>query len=93
MDEKSLSVYKIDMAFGIYVLAELNITVALVYCRMVGARNMQKYHGILEARYLLERVEDINETNRQMACRILFEHVDRNDECQHRDCSSLRFRF
>ena len=61
MDEKSLSVYKLDMAFGIYVLAELNITAALVYCRMVGARDMQKCHGILEARYLLERVEDINE--------------------------------
>ena len=61
MDEKSLSVYKIDMAFGIYVMAELNITVPLVYCRMVGARNMPRYNGILEARYLRERVEDMNE--------------------------------
>ena len=61
MDEKSLSVYKIDMAFGMYVMAELNITVPLVYCRMVGARNMPRYNGILEARYLRERVEDMNE--------------------------------
>ena len=61
MDGKSLSVYNIDRAFGIYVMAELNITVPLVYCRMVGARNMPRYNGILEARYLRERVEDINE--------------------------------
>ena len=60
MDEKTLSVYKIDRALGIYVLAELDITVALVYCRMVGATSMQRYTAILEARYLLERVEDIN---------------------------------
>ena len=66
------------MAFGIYVLAELNIAAALVYCRMVGARSMQKYHGILEARYLLERVEDINEIHLAMGrWKDLRPHIDK----------------
>lgn len=78
MDEKTLSVYKIDMAFGIYVLAELDITVALVYCRMVGATSMQRYTAILEARYLLERVEDINEIHLAMGrWKDLRPHIDK----------------
>jgi hypothetical protein len=54
-----LSELKLDIAFGIYVMSNLKMDVALLYCRMNGADDLAMHRRHLENRYLAEDVEEI----------------------------------
>ena len=47
-------------AFGIYVLSDLNLNDAMTYCCMQGPVDQLYCKKVLEQRYLLETVEEIN---------------------------------
>ena len=49
-----------DIAFGIYVTAELKMELALVYCSMCGAVDMAYSKDVLERRYLAEDLEELH---------------------------------
>ena len=49
-----LSELKLDIAFGIYVMSNLKMDVALLYCRMNGADDLAMHRRHLENRYLAE---------------------------------------
>ena len=55
-----LSVRSWDIAFAIYVTSGALIDVALVYCSMHGADNLEICWEILEVRYLSETIECVN---------------------------------
>ena len=48
------------IAFGIYVLSDLNLNDAVTYCCMQGLVDRRYCKEVLEQRYLLETVEEIN---------------------------------
>ena len=48
------------IAFGIYVLSDLNVEDAVTYCRMQGPVDQRYCKEVLEQRYLIEPVEEIN---------------------------------
>ena len=48
-----------DIAFGIYVTAELNMEPALLYCSMCGAVDKAYTKDVLQRRYLAEDVEEL----------------------------------
>ena len=49
-----------DIAFGIYVTAELNMELALVYCSMCGAVDIAYSKDVLQRRYLAEDLEELH---------------------------------
>ena len=49
-----------DIACGIYVTAELNMELALVYCSMCGAVDIAYSKDVLERRYLAEDLEELH---------------------------------
>ena len=48
-----------DIAFGIYVTAELNMEPALLYCSMCGAVDKAYTKDVLQRRYLAEDDEEL----------------------------------
>ena len=48
-----------DIAFGIYVTAELNMEPALLYCSMCGAVDKAYTKEVLQRRYLAEDLEEL----------------------------------
>ena len=48
-----------DIAFGIYVTAELNMEPALLYCSMCGAVDKAYTKDVLQRRYLAEDLEEL----------------------------------
>ena len=51
---------KWDLAFGIYVRADLQLEVPLKYCRMQGATDMKFCGEVLQQRYLTETLDELN---------------------------------
>ena len=59
MASRLLSELRWDVAFGISVISSLRVVVALLYCRMNGAKDLAVHGHQLEERYLAEDVEEI----------------------------------
>ena len=50
-----------DMAFGIYVCSGLDMDAALKFCSMTGVTNDSYCQEVIEQRYLLENIQQINQ--------------------------------